>query len=505
MPARQLFQERAERQVAALSQLQHPHLLPLYGHGEWEGFPYLITPYTTEQSLGDLIKQQGPWSPAEALSLVEQVTAALEYAHRQGLIHGMLTPEHLLMKKEGSFWVTGLGLQGLLERRGILPCARPSEYVITLADTSLCAPKYLAPEYRAGKPVTIRSDVYSLGVTLVELFSGSFLPNEMTAQELIWEIEQRVPPAVQPILQMTVEPDPAERFRRVSDFLSVYAELANQAAGREKMPRQKAASQPPAAPSTEKRFQQRALLLPSVEPQAEKWSQQRALSLPPIAPQSEKWSQQRAASLPPVAPDRRSRREPVANYSTGEDPAISFEQRWSLPEASSSSISPYPVERSRKQTRRNDGLPRRQMMALLAGGVVVGLAGAGGINLIQQMLTTGGGQTAKTTTVATLPNTIGQTSQPVNTGIPVVDMRVPDHRQRLLVHLPNGNFVAYKQGCTHTGVLVNYDPKTHLMVCPAHGAIFDPAKNGSVVTGPTTIPLPMVGIQMQPSGAITLI
>jgi hypothetical protein len=76
------------------------------------------------------------------------------------------------------------------------------------------------------------------------------------------------------------------------------------------------------------------------------------------------------------------------------------------------------------------------MMALLAGGVVIGLAGAGGINLIQQMLTTGG-QTAKTATAAVaLPNTIGQTTQPVNTGVAVVDMRAPDHRQRLLVHLP---------------------------------------------------------------------
>jgi Rieske Fe-S protein len=105
---------------------------------------------------------------------------------------------------------------------------------------------------------------------------------------------------------------------------------------------------------------------------------------------------------------------------------------------------------------------------------------------------------------ASQANAIGQTTQARNSAQAFLDQRVADHRQRLLIHLPDGNFVAYKQGCTHVGVLVNYDPKTHLLVCPAHGAIFDPAQGGRVIRGPATTPLPQVVIQVSSTGMIML-
>jgi nitrite reductase/ring-hydroxylating ferredoxin subunit len=86
-----------------------------------------------------------------------------------------------------------------------------------------------------------------------------------------------------------------------------------------------------------------------------------------------------------------------------------------------------------------------------------------------------------------------------------------DKKDSVLVHLSNGNFVAYERACTHVQVNVNYDPATQLLVCPAHGAIFDPAKNGAVVQGPngeapTEIkPLPKVPIQVRADGTITTV
>jgi Rieske Fe-S protein len=77
-----------------------------------------------------------------------------------------------------------------------------------------------------------------------------------------------------------------------------------------------------------------------------------------------------------------------------------------------------------------------------------------------------------------------------------------DGQQSLLIRLPDGNIVAYERKCTHVGVFVNYNTQTHMLVCPAHGAIFDPARGGRVVQGPATRPLPQVPLSQVSDGTI---
>ncbi|HEU5370699.1 MAG TPA: Rieske 2Fe-2S domain-containing protein, partial [Ktedonobacterales bacterium] len=69
--------------------------------------------------------------------------------------------------------------------------------------------------------------------------------------------------------------------------------------------------------------------------------------------------------------------------------------------------------------------------------------------------------------------------------------------------LPDGSFVAYEKACTHRGVYVAYDQASHRFVCPAHGAIFDPARKGAVVQGPATRALPQIALRVDANGAIT--
>jgi serine/threonine protein kinase len=96
---------------------------------------------------------------------------------------------------------------------------------------------------------------------------------------------------------------------------------------------------------------------------------------------------------------------------------------------------------------------------------------------------------------------IGHTNQATNTANSFTNPA--DGHGSLLIHLPNGNFVAYEKACTHEGVAVYYDGGSHQLVCPAHGARFDPANGGNVTQGPANSPLPRVTIHVNGDGTIT--
>jgi Rieske Fe-S protein len=142
---------------------------------------------------------------------------------------------------------------------------------------------------------------------------------------------------------------------------------------------------------------------------------------------------------------------------------------------------------------------RRDLLGWLtaAGGLAVGL-GVGGIGLL--------GIARKLAQMAAPPapaskGSISSTKQPPNSAKAFAN---PHNGQAsLVIRLPNGTFVAYEQACTHKGVYVDYDQASHCLVCPAHGAIFDPAKGGSVRQGPATRALPSVALKINPDGTIT--
>lgn len=98
---------------------------------------------------------------------------------------------------------------------------------------------------------------------------------------------------------------------------------------------------------------------------------------------------------------------------------------------------------------------------------------------------------------------IGHTTQPRNTA--VIFVNPLDGQQSMLIRLPNGTFAACERACTHRGVYLDYDPKTHLLVCPAHGALFDPAQHFKVVLGPATVAQPPVAFQTAPDGSSIVI
>jgi arsenite oxidase small subunit len=119
-----------------------------------------------------------------------------------------------------------------------------------------------------------------------------------------------------------------------------------------------------------------------------------------------------------------------------------------------------------------------------------------------------GGEQSTTTTQAAGPS-VGrgeaiaqQPEVPANSAVAFTDSDLG--QPGVLVHLQNGDFVAYSAVCTHKGCTVSYQPQTQQLTCPCHGSIFDPAQDASVVQGPATTPLPKIDTAEQ-NGGIVLI
>ncbi len=142
---------------------------------------------------------------------------------------------------------------------------------------------------------------------------------------------------------------------------------------------------------------------------------------------------------------------------------------------------------------------RRDLLGwLIAGGGLAIGAGAGGIGLF--------GIAQKLRQLAALASSsatgdIGSTAQARNTARDFLNPH--DSQASLLIRLPDGTFVAYEKACTHKGVYVDYDQMSHQLICPAHGAIFDPAQRGQVVQGPASRALPPVALKINNNGTIT--
>src|SRR5947209_554517 len=225
----QRFMARFMAEAAKLMAVRHPHLLPVYEYGERSGLPYITTPYVTGGSLAELLQQCGRCTPVQALNMLEQVTAGLEYAHQHGVVHRALKPDYILLAKEQPIQVAGLGLVNLLERRGLIYDATPYSHLQTITGTTLVSQRYLAPECMQGGVGDVRSDIYALAVILFEMLSGTPLFHGGTPTE---ESEQALPalhkryadisPALDTVLHQALAWHPSTRFQRVSELLTAF-------------------------------------------------------------------------------------------------------------------------------------------------------------------------------------------------------------------------------------------------------------------------------------------
>ena len=177
------FVERFRREAKNAAALSHPNIVSIYDRGEAEGTYYIAMEYLDGRSLKELIVQRGPAPITVSVEYARQILSALRFAHRHGIVHRDIKPHNVLVDAEGRVKVTDFGI------------ARAGVSQMTEAGSIVGTAQYLSPEQARGTDVDQRSDLYSLGIVLYELLTGTLPFNGDTPVEIAMKHLSTIPEA----------------------------------------------------------------------------------------------------------------------------------------------------------------------------------------------------------------------------------------------------------------------------------------------------------------------
>jgi serine/threonine-protein kinase len=211
------FVERFRREAKAAAALNHPGIVAIYDWGQVDSTPYIVMEYVEGETLKDLIRRRGRLGGAETIDLTLGLLAAVELAHRHGIIHRDIKAQNILIDGGGSAKITDFGI------------ARAGDSGMTEAGSILGTAQYLSPEQARGLPVDERSDLYSVGVVLYEMltgrvpFSGDSAVN--VAMQHVNDVPDEpvtlvsgLPPALNKIVLKALAKDPGHRYGSAAEF-----------------------------------------------------------------------------------------------------------------------------------------------------------------------------------------------------------------------------------------------------------------------------------------------
>ena len=220
-PSDDSAKRRLIREAQHASLLTHPNICSIHDVGEADGLPFIVMEYVEGRTLGEVIRAAVP-PLRDALEYGVQIAAALEHAHRRGIIHRDLKSSNVLIDAEGKAIVLDFGLARRLPGNTGVQSREPT---VTLPDALAGTLSHMAPEVLRGERADTRSDVWALGVLLYELVTGELpftgrTPFE-TSSAILGEspkpMKARVPLAVRLVIQRCLVKDPAGRYQRAQE------------------------------------------------------------------------------------------------------------------------------------------------------------------------------------------------------------------------------------------------------------------------------------------------
>lgn len=230
---------RFVREARATSALNHPHIAQIYEIGEEDGASFLVLEYIEGDTLRDMINR-GPLPVSQVVKLALELSDALAEAHSRGIVHRDLKLENIMVTRRGHAKILDFGLAKVAT-----PAGDPHDLSITDAGAVVGTVSYMSPEQALGREVDGRSDLFSLGIVLYRIASGTQPFSGQTATEILSNIIHVAPPPLQPdgnpagpeltaVILKCLEKDPGKRYQSAreltADLRAVEAHLLRDAA-----------------------------------------------------------------------------------------------------------------------------------------------------------------------------------------------------------------------------------------------------------------------------------
>src|SRR5690242_6325057 len=218
------FQVRFRREAQAAASLNHPSIVAVYDTGEDRtalgATPYIVMEYVEGETLRDVLRREGHLDPDRAMELAADICGALDFSHRNGIVHCDVKPGNVMITPQGTVKVMDFGIARAV-----------SDSAATMTSTAavIGTAQYLSPEQARGEGVDARSDVYSVGCLLYELVTGTppFTGDSPVAvayqhvredPKLPSSINREVPPELDAILLKAMSKNPANRYQSAADM-----------------------------------------------------------------------------------------------------------------------------------------------------------------------------------------------------------------------------------------------------------------------------------------------
>ena len=222
------FLERFEREARAVAALRHPHIVQVYDSDVEDDYYFMIMEYidgfNLKEKMGLLASQNIPIPLDEISNIIQEICAALDYAHQQGMIHRDIKPANILIDETGRSYLTDFGIAHII-----------SDTHITSTGALLGTPDYMSPEQCQGLRATKASDIYSLGVVLYEIITGRVPFDADTPLAVLnkhihdplpipHEIRPDIPESLERVVLKAMAKDPDDRYQTAAKMAQAVAE-----------------------------------------------------------------------------------------------------------------------------------------------------------------------------------------------------------------------------------------------------------------------------------------
>ena len=225
---------RFEQEARAAAALNHPNILVVYDVGTTDGVPYVVSELLEGETLRQTL-ERGALTPRKAIECGVQIASGLAAAHDKGIVHRDLKPENVFVTKDGRVKILDFGLAKLAEA----PSNDGSAATMAHTDPGMVVGTvgYMSPEQLRGEPVDARTDVFSLGAVLYEMFCGERAFKGKTAVDTMTAILKEDPadfpptlhataPAIERIVRRCLEKNVHERFQSARDVTFAFDALS---------------------------------------------------------------------------------------------------------------------------------------------------------------------------------------------------------------------------------------------------------------------------------------